>query len=229
MRVRVVIVTVVLAATVGACSKTTEPVPRPEGFVDVLDTISRVCADTSNTFECAKAVEQYRLGKGVSGVTRVGKRLSLAVKNGTVVDLTDMPDPSAEDYVGYTYSEHLACFGYHLVHRQLYDVDGYMLVNGETGARIDVPGVPVLAPDCERLAVVSGLPFAGSVLQIWRVNETGRAILEWGHQPDTDWTPGVVVWKSPVLLELPHTTENDPGTRRTLVVRLYTDGWRVEP
>jgi len=229
MRVRVVIGTVMLAATVGACSKTDEPVPRPEGFVDVLDTISRVCADTSNTFECARAVEQYRLGKGVPGVTRVGKRLAIAVQNGTVVDLTDMPDSGAEEYIGYTYSEHLACFGHHLVHRQMYDTDGYMLVNADTGARIDVPGVPVLAPDCERLTVASGLPFAGSVLQIWRLSETGRAILEWGHQPDTDWTPGVAVWKSPVRIELPYTAENDPGTRRVLVVRLSTDGWRVEP
>jgi hypothetical protein len=224
---RILVVIVMLAAA--ACSKTGEPVPRPDGFVDVLDTINRSCAETSNTFECAKAVEQYRLGKGVQGVTRVGKRLSLAVKNGTVVDLMDMPDPSVEGYVSYTYTENLACFGHHLVHRQLFEADGYMLVNTDTGARIEVPGVPVLAPDCQRLAVASGLPFAGSVLQIWRLNETGRAILEWGHQPDTEWTPGVVVWKSPVLFELPYATGDDPGTRRTLVSRLYTDGWRIEP
>jgi hypothetical protein len=229
MRVLAAILMMVLVTAASACSKADEGVARPEGFVDVLDTINRSCADTSNTFECARAVEQYRLGKGVPGVTRVGKRLAIAVRNGTVVDLTDMPDSGAEEYIGYTYSEHLACFGHHLVHRQMYDTDGYMLVNADTGARIDVPGVPVLAPDCQRLTVVSGLPFAGSVLQIWRLNETGRAILEWGHQPDTDWTPGVVVWKSPVLFELPYTTENDPGTRRVLVVRLYTDGWRVEP
>jgi hypothetical protein len=77
---------VMLAAAVSACSKTEQPVSRPEGFVDVLDTINRSCADISNTFECAKAVEQYRLGKGVPGVTRVGKRLSLAVKNESLAD-----------------------------------------------------------------------------------------------------------------------------------------------
>jgi len=226
---RMLVALVMLAAMAGACSKSGEPVPRPEGFVDVLDTINRSCADTSNTFECAKAVEQYRLGKGVSGVTRVGRRLSLVAKNGMVVDLTDTHDPSAEDYVGYAYSEYLACFGHHLIHRQMYDTEGYMLVNADTGARTDVPGVPVLAPDCRRLAVASGLPFAGSVLQVWRLNETGRVVLEWGHQPDSEWTPGVVVWKSPVLLELPYTTADDPGTRRSLVSRLYTDGWHVEP
>jgi hypothetical protein len=212
-----------------ACARSEAPVQRPEGFVEVLDTIERSCADTTNTYECAKAVEQYRLGKGVRGVTRVGKRLSIAVRNGLIIDLTDTPDPGADDYVGYTYTEYLACFGYHLIHRQLQDGEAYLLVQAETGARIDVLGVPILADDCGRMAIASGLPHANSVLQIWRWNEGGRATLEWGYQPDSPWTPGTVVWKNTTQLSLPYVTEDDPGTRRTFTARLYSDGWRVEP
>ena len=211
-----------------ACSRQEPPPQRPEGFVDVLDTIERSCADTANTYECAKAVEQYGMGKGIRGVTRVGKRLSIALGNGTVVDLTDTPDPSAEDYVAYTYTEYLACFGHHLIHRQLQDHESYLMVQADTGARVDLSGVPILSDDCGRLAVVSGLPDAGSLLQIWRWNENNRASLEWGYQPDSPWTPGTIVWKNTTQLSVPYTTEDDPGTRRTLVARLYTDGWRVE-
>lgn len=224
---------IVLLGIVGACAWTAcsneEPLPPPpEGFVDVLDTIERSCGDTTNAFECAKAVEQYRLGKGVRGVTRTGKRLSVALGNGTVVDLTDSPDPAADDYVAFTYTEFLGCFGYHLIRRQLQDGEKYLLVQAETGARIDLPGVPILSPECGRLAAVAGLPDAGSVLQVWRWNENGRASLEWSHQPDSPWTPGTVTWKNTTQISVPYTSDDDPGTLRTLKARLYTDGWRVE-
>jgi hypothetical protein len=219
---------VLVLCAVGACRQATPPVQRPEGFVDVAETISRLCGDTTNTFECAKAVEQYRLGKGVPGVTRTGRRLSIALRNGTVVDLTNSPDPSATDYTSYHYTEYLACFGHHLVHRQEAEQDRYLLIQADNGVRHELPGVPVLAPDCGRLAVVSGLPYGGSVLQIWRWNEPGRASLEWGYQPDAQWTTGAVSWTSPTQLSLPFTDEDEPGTSRTLIARLYTDGWRRE-
>jgi hypothetical protein len=211
-----------------ACSRGEPLPPPPEGFVDVLDTIARSCGDTTNAYECAKAVEQYRLGKGVRGVSRTGKRLSVELGNGTVLDLTDSPDPAADDYVAFTYTEFLGCFGYHLIRRQLQDGEKYLLVQAETGARIDVPGVPILSPECGRMVVVSGLPDAGSVLQVWRWNENGRASQEWSYQPDSPWTPGTVVWKNTTQISMPYTSEDDPGTLRTLKARLYTDAWRVE-
>jgi hypothetical protein len=217
-----------VAAGGAGCKKDVPEAPPPEGFVDVHDTISRVCADTSNTYECAKAIEEYRLAKGVPGVTRVGKRLSITTGNGATVDLTNTPDPGAEDYAGYTYTEHLKCFGYHLVHKQLSDGESYLLVHAETGVRLSIAAVPVLAPDCGRLAVASGGPSAGSLLQIWRATETGRAGLEWGYEPESPWTPGPVAWKTSTELNVPYTTEDDPLTRRTVKMRLYTDGWRVE-
>jgi hypothetical protein len=228
-RQRSILVLALLAMAWGGACSTQDAVARPEGFVDVFDTIGRSCGGAANTYECAKTVEQYRLAKGVPGVTRVGRRLSIAAKDGKVADFTDAKDPGAEDYVAYAYTEHLGCVGYHLLHRQFADSEDYLLVHAENGSRIDLPGVPVLAPDCGRLAVVSGLPYAESVLQIWRLNDTGRLTLEFGHQPDTAWTAGAPAWKDTTRLELPHATEDDPQTRRTLKVRLYTDGWRVEP
>jgi len=219
----------VLLVWVSACSKKEEPPPPPpEGFVDVHDTITRVCTDTANTYECAKAVEEYRLAKGVPGVTRVGKRLSITIGNGSIVDLTDSPDPGAEDYAAYSYTERLGCFGYHLIHKQLFEGESYLLVHADTGVRLGIQAVPVLSPDCGRVAIASGLPYGTSVLQIWRAAETGRAGLEWGYEPDGPWTPGPATWKTSVELSVPYTTEDDPQTRRTLKVRLYTDGWRVE-
>lgn len=224
-----VLATVLSAVVSAGCPSSAKPAPPPEGFVDVLDTIQRTCADVANSYECAKAVEQYRLGRGVSGVSRVGKRLSIAVASGAMVDLTDTPDPGAEDYVAYRYTEYLGCWGQHLIHRQFTESDDYLLVHAGTGARQAIPGVPVLAPDCARLAVVSGLPAAGSVLQIWRLTDTARPAVEWGYQPDEEWMPGIVSWTDSVRLEVPYTLDTDPQTRRKLKVRLYTDGWRVEP
>ncbi len=218
-----------LVALGAACARKDAPAaPPPEGFVDVHDTISRVCADLSNTYECAKAVEEYRLAKGVPGVTRVGKRLSITTRSGLTVDLTDSPDPGADDYAGYRYTEQLTCVGYHLVHKQLSDGESYVLVHGDTGVRIGIPAVPVLSPDCGRLAVASGGPSAGSLLQIWRVAETGRAGLEWGYEPESPWSPGLVAWQTTTELRVPYTLDDDPQTKRTLKARLYTDGWRVE-
>jgi len=88
--------------------------------------------------------------------------------------------------------------------------------------------LPTLAPNCERLVVVSGLPDAGSVLQVWRWNEGGRATLEWTFQPDSPWMPGVPVWTSATELRIPYESDDEPGTVRTLHARLYTDGWRLE-
>lgn len=217
-----------LLATAGsACRKEAPAPPPPEGFVDVHDTITRVCVNTSNTYECAKAVEEYRLAKGAPGVTRVGKRLSIVTRGGVTVDLTDTPDPAAEDYAGYNYTEYLKCFGYHLVHKQLSDGESYVLVHADTGVRLSIASVPILSPDCGRLAVASGQT-GGSLLQIWRATETGRATLEWGYEPDSPWVPGIVAWKTTTELSVPYTTEDDPQTRRSLKARLYTDGWKVE-
>ena len=224
----IVLLGIVGLFTWAACTRDEPLPPPPEGFVDVLDTIERSCGDTTNAYECAKAVEQYRLGKGVRGVSRTGKRLSVALGNGTVADLTDSPDPAADDYVAFTYTEFLGCFGYHLIRRQRQVGEGYLLMQAETGTRIDVPGVPILSPECGRLAVVAGLPDAGSVLQVWRWNENGRASLEWSYQPDSPGTPGTVVWKNTTQISVPYTGEEEPGTLRTLKARLYTDGWRVE-
>lgn len=218
----------VLALVAGACRGTDAPVPPPEGFVDVRDTITRLCADATNLYECARAVEQYRLGKGVPDVARVGRRLTFTLGGGAVLDLTDASVPDAEDYVAYRYIEHLACFGHHLVRRFEFEDARYMLVHPATGARTDLVSLPILAPDCERLLTVSGGPDAGSVLQIWRLAETGRAALEWSYEPDELWVPGAPGWKSPTLISLPYATDADPQTRRTLTARLYTDGWHVE-
>lgn len=219
----------VLALAAGACRSGEPPAPPPEGFVDVRDTIVRLCADATNAYECARTVEQYSLGKGVPGVTRVGRRLTFALQNGALLDLTDASVPDAEDYVAYRYTEHLVCFGYHLVQRFEFEDARYALVHPATGARTDLVSLPILAPDCERLLTVSGGPDAGSVLQIWRLADTGRAALEWSYEPDEPWLPGAPAWKSPTLLSLPYATEADPQTRQTLTARLYTDGWRVEP
>ncbi len=222
-------VAAVLAGPAGCGRNDPGLTPLPDGFVDVLATVAQACPDASNTYECARAVELYRLGRGVAGVTRVGKRLTLAIGNGTVVDLTDTPDPSAEDYVGYAYTEWLACVGHHLVHVQRPDSESYLLVHAATGARAELPGVPLLAPDCGRLAVAGGSPGGASILQIWRLADTGRVALEWAHQPEELWTAGVPSWQGTTRLHLPYGQDDDPQTRRTLHVRLYTDGWRIEP
>ena len=111
-----------------------------------------------------------------------------------IVDLTDTPDPGADDYVGYTYTEYLACFGYHLIHRQLQDGESYLLVQAETGARIDLLGVPVLAHDCGRLAVVSGLP--STRIPCCRSGGGTKAVgprSNGATSPSRPWTPGTVV------------------------------------
>ncbi len=218
-----------VAAAAGCARSEPEWTALPDGYVNVLATVARACPDTANTYECARAVELYTLGRGVAGVTRVGKRLTLAIGNGTVVDLVDTPDPSADDYVGYAYTEWMACVGHHLVHVQRQDAEAYLLVHAASGARADLPGVPLLAPDCGRFAVASGSPGGPSVLQIWRLAETGRVALEWTYQPDEPWTAGVPSWQGPTRLHLPYGENEDPQTRRTLHVRLYTDGWRIEP
>jgi hypothetical protein len=211
-----------------ACARDPAPAPPPPGFVDVRDTIERACAGIDNAYECAKAAEQYRLGKGAPSVSRVGKWLTIALADGRVADFTDSPDPSAEDYVAYTYAEYLACFGYHLVRKQSADREGWIMIQAESGARADLPGIPVLAPNCERFVAVAGLPDAGSVLQVWRWNEGGRASLEWAYQPDVAWTPGIPTWRSATQWRLPYESDDEPGTTRTLAARLYTDGWRVD-
>lgn len=213
-----------------AACKSRDAVPRhPEGFVDVMDTIERACVDPANVYECARSVEQYRLGKGVEGVRRMGKRLALSLRDGRVLDLTDSADPAAPDYVAYAYTEYLGCLGYHLIHRQGGADAAYTLVQAEHGTRIELAGVPVLSPDCQRLAVTAGVPADQSFLQVWRLQDTGKLSLESGYEPDTPWSPGLPIWESTVQLSVRYTSEDDPGTVRRVRARLFTDGWRIEP
>lgn len=180
------------AADAGSTGRTTAPAPRGRAE------IRAVCDTLSNSFECARAIEERQLPRA-AGVSRRVDTLRLALAGGDTARFVDEGEEA--DVTRYSYQDRWPDPGYFLLHVQYYEGSAYLLIDDSTGGRTRLPDWPLLSPDRRRLAVLSLDLEAGYVpntLQVWALEE-GRPELEWGTEPDR-WGPVDGEWIDPTTL-----------------------------
>lgn len=200
---------------------------------------ARVCSESHNSYECARAIEQYWLHRKPAYVSRRGDTLEIRLKNGTTAVFIDERDGNGEEAASYRYRERLDPLGHFVIAEQWYEGGGYVLVDEETGQRQFVYGLPVISPDRTRLAVASLDLVAGYVpnlMQIFAAGPEGLA-LEWqlvaaDAGGTAAWGPAEVEWldsRTVRFLQVADTpcVPDTDACDKPVVVQLSEDGWRT--
>ncbi len=154
-----------------------------------------VCDTLTNSFDCARAVEDLQL-PDAEGVARRGDTLVLVLVAGDTLRLVDEAGDHS-DVVYYSYQGRWREPGHYLVHRQYYEGADHLLVDDSTGEQTVVPDRPLRAPDGRRFAVLSLDLVAGygpNTLQIWSFEDGRTPVREWETEPD-QWGPTDGVWR----------------------------------
>jgi hypothetical protein len=193
--------------------------------------LNDVCRGLLNSHECAQAVERAQLPRYPRLAVREKGRLRLTLKTGRTVLLKDTPGVTG---VAYSFRDYLRDLGYFLVHVQLFEGDGYLMINDRTGRRYSIHDLPMVSPDRTRLATLSLDLEAGynpNAIQIWRLTPAAMS-LEWSLSPQ-DWGPAGGKWLDNATLSLVrqipqgeyrHTFRQEP-----LLVKKGAAGWKLEP
>ena len=164
--------------------------------------------EDGNSLECARGVEKAGLAKfGPESVFRKGDTLRIRAANKWVV-LKDSP-PDSPSGVTYSYVMPIPALSAHLVHAQLYEGEGFLLVHAKTGAETFLDSVPVAAPGNKLfLSISNGLenPYSDNRITVLSVSATRFAeqvqfALKWG--------PGQVEWAGPHRARIAKTCWSD--------------------
>ena len=186
---------------VAACSGAAEDASPPGASADALAVDSaELCRDIEDRVECRRRIEERRLAATGGRVRRSGDSLVIEIADATPVVLVDSLD---EHEVGVRYSYHDAHprFGWHLVHVQEYEGDGWLLIHPRTKAEFPLDARPVYAPGMRRFATASWDLEAGYNANALRILslDADSAWIEWEIEPD-DWGPSSPIWASNNLL-----------------------------
>lgn len=171
-----------------------EPAERPRGSAEGGNraALRSVCDTLTNSFECARAIEERQLSRAAD-VARRGDTLRLVLAGGDTARLVDEGEQA--DVRRYSYQDRWTDPGYFLLQLQFYEGSAYLLIDDSTGERTRLPDWPLRSPDGRRFAVLSLDLEAGYVpntLQVWAF-EDGRPELEWETEPDA-WGPAEGEW-----------------------------------
>lgn len=180
-----------------ACSGAAEDESPP---VDSADSIAadsaELCRDIEDRVACRRRIEERRLAAPGGTVRRSGDSLVIEVDGAAPIVLVDSLD---EHEVGVRYSYHGAHprFGWHLVHVQEYEGDGWLLIHPRTKAEFPLDARPVYAPGMRRFATASWDLEAGYNANALRILslDADSTWIEWEIEPD-DWGPSSPRWVS---------------------------------
>jgi hypothetical protein len=171
---------------------------RPSPFVlppdDQRETarLSDHCRGLENSFDCARAIERAQLPRYAQDVTRQDGNLKLTLKTGKTLVLKDTPGVSG---MSYSFRDYLPNLGYFLVHVQLWEGEGYMLVNDRTGKKYHLDDLPIISPDRTRLVTLSydlDARYNPNAIKVWRLSPE-KLVLEYSLEPK-DWGPAGGAW-----------------------------------
>lgn len=120
--------------------------------------IDNLCKKINNSYECAQTIERYQIKKYSKYITRSetneGKFLKIKLKNSAVKTYKDINLESEEDVL-FSFRDYLQDIGYFIVHYQLWEGDGYIMINDKTGFETPLSELPVISPDRKRIISVS--------------------------------------------------------------------------
>jgi len=145
----------------------------------------------------------------VAGIAeRNGGELRLTASNGTTVTLADENgcDDGPAHCAQHTLVSHDTAHRAFIVRNTYYESDDYSWVSDETGAKVDIKGMPHFSPNGDLIAVAVPSECCGfSGLQIWRV-QAEIPVLEWQHEPQDYWLFDFVTWRGNRTVILSATT-----------------------
>lgn len=209
------------------------------------DVPHQICMYRTNTYECARAVEEFQLRHDHPRLARRDSIFVIRLPSRDSVIVEDRPgDRYGVGGVGHSYLGYLPALEQHLLAIQYYEGGGFLLVGATTGRRQEIPSLPRVSPDGRRFAVYSSAmdTYASNALQIWRVSEGGLR-LEWeavigrgddsGRQGDdgSDWGPRDVIWtdREALRVYLEVSGDREGGVPAgSAMLRREDDGWAFE-
>ena len=188
-----------------------------------------LCAGVHDGGECHRRIEARRLAGAQGRVQRAGDSLIIAMGDAAPVVLVDSVDA---DEVGVRYTWHGTHprLGWHLVHVQEYEGDGWLLVHPRTRAEFPLDARPVYAPGMRRFATASLDLEAGYNANALRILslDADSVWIEWEVEPD-DWGPASPSWTSNNMLHFTRRVLVD-GERyvdSAAVVTFTGEGWQL--
>ena len=213
-----------------ACSGTAEDERLPVASVDSIAADSaELCRDIPDRVACRRRIEERRLAATNGTVRRSGDSLVITVEGAEPVVLVDSLD---EHQVGVQYS-YLGAhprLGWHLVHVQEYEGDGWLLIHPRTKAEFPLDARPVYAPGMRRFATASWDLEAGYNANALRILslDADSAWIEWEIEPD-DWGPSSPRWASNNVLHFTKHVQLEGGgyADSTAVVTFTGEGWQL--
>lgn len=156
--------------------------------------LSRLCRHTSNSYACARIIEEHQLLKYSGQVQRTGDKLILKLddKPGLMLQVSD----KIPGGVWYSFRDYLKDLDSWLIHVQYYEGREYLLVHRRSGEKVLVPGIPESSPGNKRFVTYnsdleSGYTFNGFV--VYRIS--GNAFRKEFEASPNDWGPADAKWK----------------------------------
>lgn len=167
--------------------------------------VDELCKDSSNSYECAQKIEKYQIKRYKNIVIRQNNRLLLKLSNRRQLILEDI-DKEGEGTVLYSFRELLEDLNIYVIHIQYYEGGKYMLINKNSGEKINIVGKIKVSPDKQRLVsynVDLEARYCPNGFQIIRLLND-RFVKEYELIQD-EWGPSNVKWISNSKLEFEKT------------------------
>lgn len=190
--------------------------------------LNDLCKGLLNSYECAQAIERAQLPRYPQQAVRQKDKLKLTLKNGKAVVLKNTAGVSG---IHYCFRDYLPNLGYFLIHVQLWEGDGYLMVNDQTGRRQFIHDLPIISPNKARLVTVSmdlEAEYNPNAIQIWRLTP-GKMVREWSLDIK-GWGPAGGAWLNNDTITLTKKIpKGDPGSyvEVTMVLKKGPDGWKL--
>jgi len=143
----------------------------------------------------ARVLETLFLARFPQYAQREADQLVLTLFSGAEMRLQDVRAGSYETDRVYSFHGYLEPIGSFLIHVLLWEGDGYLLIDTQSGAQHWLDAPPLLSPNGQRFLTASMDVMAGynpNRVQIYRV-VTGSIELEWSLEPG-DWGPAEAAW-----------------------------------
>lgn len=194
----------------------------------------KICANTENTLECARAVEKALIGIYPDIAARDNSVLYLKLNNGETVVLADTTNNTGEEESVRYFSliDYLEKEKIFLVEEQWWEGGTYQLIDRRTGVMTEVMGPPTFSPKRDFFVAEFGDLETGydvNGLEIWTLNSKDELLKVFELYPD-DWAPDTIRWISDNTLEVNRLVYDDEGVKQSTPIRINRVGakWSVD-
>lgn len=174
--------------------------------------------DSDNSYRRAQHLEAKQLAKGVPGVRRKDKSIFLKTRDGREVQLDD---GSGDSTPSYSFYDVVPALDSYVLHAQYYEGNAWLVVSRLTGTKVEINGLPVVAPNKRRFVTGNfdlDAHYTPNDVVIWTHGDDGAIKQEWKIEPK-DWGPTYLRWLSStkfvVRCEVPYYGGNKPRPQAT--------------